>query len=131
VVSADEREAGERAHLNFGHTVGHAIESAVGFDKIGHGEAVSLGMVAACELAVNRGLLPREDASRVRSILERVGLPVNRRGLKPAALWRIMRHDKKNRDGKVRMVLPTTVGSVLISDSIQWDDILSILPTLQ
>jgi 3-dehydroquinate synthase len=125
IVSADEREAGERAHLNFGHTVGHAIEKLVGYDKIGHGEAVSLGMVAACELAVRRGLLPRADASRIRNVLHRLGLPVHRPGLNPAALWRIMQHDKKNRGGKVRMVLPTGLGSVEIFDNITKSDILA------
>jgi 3-dehydroquinate synthase len=124
VVSADEREAGERAHLNFGHTIGHAIESAVGYDKIGHGEAVSLGMVAACELAVNRGLLSREDASRVHDLLECLGLPVKRRGLNPAALWRIMLRDKKNRGGKVRMVLPVGLGKAKIVDEITKEEFL-------
>jgi len=81
-------------------------------------------MVAACELAVKRGLLPREDASRVRNVLERLGLPVHRRGLKPAGLWRIMLHDKKNRGGKVRMVLPKGMGRVTIIDGIVKEEIL-------
>ena len=123
VVSADEHEAGERAHLNFGHTIGHAIESLVGYDKIGHGEAVSLGMVAACELAVNRGLLPHEDASRVGNILERMGLPVQRPNLPPAALWRIMQHDKKASGGEIRMVLPTRLGKVAIYGDIRKEEI--------
>ena len=131
VVSADEREAGQRVHLNFGHTIGHAIESLVGYDKIGHGEAVSLGMVAACEMAVHRGLLPREDASRVRNMLEHLGLPVRRHGLKPAALWRIMQQDKKNRGGRVRMVLPTQIGQVTMASDVNPPELVKAMAPLE
>lgn len=116
VVSTDERESGERAHLNFGHTIGHAIEKLVGYDKIGHGEAVSLGMVAACDIAVRRGMLRAADANRIESALSRLGLPTRRPGLRPAAIWRIMQHDKKNLAGRVRMILPTRIGTVKIID---------------
>jgi 3-dehydroquinate synthase len=118
VVSADEREAGVRAHLNFGHTVGHAIESAVGYDKIGHGEAVSLGMVAACELARGRGMIDAEDCARVTTLLRRLGLPIRHPGLDASAIWRGMQNDKKNLGGHVRMVLPTGIGRVRIVENI-------------
>lgn len=118
VVAADEREAGERAHLNFGHTIGHAIEAHVGYGTISHGEAVSLGMVAACRLAVARGLLEAEAARRVEELLADLSLPVRRDGLDAEAIWQIMQHDKKALAGQVRMVLPVMLGAVAIFDDI-------------
>jgi 3-dehydroquinate synthase len=118
VVSADERESGERSHLNFGHTVGHAIETHLGLGTVTHGEAVSLGMVAECHLAVARGLAKPEVLQRLEGLLKKLGLPTRRTGLEAAALWAIMQHDKKARSGKVRMVLPTDLGRVSIFDDI-------------
>jgi 3-dehydroquinate synthase len=118
VVSADERESGQREHLNFGHTIGHATENLVGYGAISHGQAVSLGMVAACRLAVARGLLDAASAGRVEKLLVALGLPVRWPGLSAAALWEIMRHDKKARGGKVRMVLPVRLGEVASFEDI-------------
>jgi len=118
VVAADERESGQRAHLNFGHTIGHAIETLAGYGTILHGEAVSLGMVAACRLAVERGLLEADAAERVEYVLGRLGLPTRRAGLDGEAIWRIMQHDKKARGGQVRMVLPVMLGEAAVFDDI-------------
>jgi len=118
VVAADEREAGERAHLNFGHTVGHAVEAFVGYGEISHGEAVSLGMAAACRIAVTRGLIEQEATDRVEDALRRLGLPVRRAGLPVGEIWRIMQHDKKALAGQVRMVLPVMLGSAALFDDI-------------
>jgi len=118
VVSADEREAGERAHLNFGHTIGHAIEASVGYDSILHGQAVSLGMVAANRLAVDRGLIEAEAAERVEDLLTRLELPVRQADLDADAIWDIMQHDKKARGGQVHMILPVVIGQVAIFDDI-------------
>ena len=118
VVAADEREAGERAHLNFGHTIGHAIEAFVGYGEISHGEAVSLGMAAACRIAVRRGLIEAEPAERVENLLREFGLPVRRDGLDFQPIWRIMQHDKKALGGQVRMVLPVMLGAVAIFDDL-------------
>jgi len=118
VVAADERESGERTHLNFGHTIGHAIEARGGYGEVSHGEAVSLGMVAACRLAVGRGLLEDEAAARVEELLGRLALPVRRPGLDADEIWRIMQHDKKALGGQVRMVLPVMLGAVAIFDDI-------------
>ncbi|MHC4983912.1 MAG: 3-dehydroquinate synthase [Planctomycetota bacterium] len=112
VVAADERESGERSHLNFGHTIGHAIEAFIGYDGISHGRAVALGMVAANEIAQRRGLIEAVAAERIRMLLERLGLPVSTQGLDAEEIWRIMQHDKKSRGGQVRMVLPTGPGRV-------------------
>ncbi len=121
VVSGDERESAEREHLNFGHTVAHAIEAALGYENISHGAAVSLGIVAECELAADRGLLERGAASRVRSILRDLHLPVTLEGLDPEAIWRSMQYDKKNRGGRVRMILPVALGEVATFDDITPD----------
>ncbi len=118
VVAADETEAGERAHLNFGHTIGHAVETFVGYERIGHGEAVSLGMVAANRLAAARGLLAEDVAAKIEAVLARLALPVRRAGLDARRIWQIMQHDKKARDGKVRMVLARALGTVQIVDDV-------------
>jgi len=118
VVSADEREAGLRAHLNFGHTIGHAIEVLAGFGNVSHGRAVALGMVAACRLAVTRRLLDAGAAKRLEQLLVRFGLPVRSEPLNAEEIWRIMQHDKKARGGQVRMVLPVMLGKVAIFDDI-------------
>ena len=130
VVSADERESDQRAHLNFGHTIGHAIEVLVGYDKIPHGRAVSLGMVAACRMAVERKLFPAADADAITAVLERLGLPVTCDALDPDDIWRIMQHDKKTRAGKVHMVLPTELGHVEIYDDITEQDVRTSLRAL-
>jgi len=113
VVAADEREAGERAHLNFGHTIGHAIEAVAGFESGGdeqdylrHGHCVAMGMVAANRIAVGRDLLADTDAARIEALLKALNLPTRREGLAAPALLDIMRRDKKVRGGTIRFVLP-------------------------
>jgi 3-dehydroquinate synthase len=123
VVAADEREAGVRAHLNFGHTVGHAIEVLVGYDRMPHGKAVALGMVAANRMAIRRGLLRAEDAQRIRALLERLGLPVQQGGLDAEKVREVMQHDKKTRGGRLRMVLPTGLGSVEVFDDVTTEEV--------
>ena len=118
VIAGDERESGSRADLNFGHTIGHAIEAFVGYENIRHGEAVGLGMIAENQLAVNRGLLEPAAAERVRNVLIRLALPVQQPALDAGQLWRIMQHDKKTRGGKVRIVLARELGSVDLYDDI-------------
>jgi len=123
VVTADEREAGLRAHLNFGHTVGHGIEAFVGYGKITHGQAVALGMIAACVLAEGRGLVAASLRERLTEILRRLGLDVRWPGLDAEAVWRIMQHDKKARGGKLRFVLPTGLGKVDVFDDVAPQDV--------
>jgi len=122
VVAGDEREAGTRAHLNYGHTVGHAIETIAGYGTISHGAAVSLGVIAANQMAVARGLLTADDAEMVRNALDALDLPTAYPGLNPAEVWSVMQHDKKVRQGRVRMVLPTRIGSVDIFNDITADE---------
>ena len=132
VVSSDEKETGpgQREHLNFGHTVGHAVETFLGYGNISHGQAVSLGMVAACRLAVARGLFESAAADRVGSVLSALGLPVRRAGLDAAKLWDIMLRDKKARGGKVRMILPTALGAVATFEDITQDGVAQALEAM-
>jgi len=131
VVAADVRESGERAHLNFGHTLGHAIEAAAGYARISHGQAVSLGMVAACHLAAGRKLIAPSLAQRVCGVLAALGLPVRfadvpdlpSEAADPAILRRVMLHDKKARAGAVRFVLPTRLGAADVFDDVSSEQI--------
>jgi 3-dehydroquinate synthase len=105
VVAADEREGGVRAHLNLGHTYGHAVEALTGYAQVLHGEAVAIGTVVALHLGVRLGRTPLEVARRGEAVLERLGLPTRGPGLDRAAVWRVMGRDKKaGRDG-VRFVV--------------------------
>jgi 3-dehydroquinate synthase len=116
IVGRDEREGGIRALLNFGHTLGHAIEAASGFGEVLHGEAISLGMVFAARRSRRIGL-PARDVDRIVSLLERLGLPVVLADT-PAqwcAYRRALAHDKKRRDGLFWMVLLREIGRAELS----------------
>ncbi|MES1205802.1 MAG: 3-dehydroquinate synthase [Pseudomonadota bacterium] len=115
VVTEDERESGRRAILNFGHTVGHALEAASGYELL-HGEAVSLGMVAALSLGVSLGLTPTPLRDRARAVLDRVGLPTDvERRLTPEILARVD-VDKKRRSDAVRFVFVSAPGVASLVD---------------
>lgn len=117
VVGADERETGERAHLNFGHTLAHALETVEGYGRYLHGEAVSLGMVYALELSVRARGLARAEADRVIRLLQAVGLPVRVTGGGGRDAWprlrEVMTGDKKSREGRIRWVLADRMETVL------------------
>ncbi|MCP5149956.1 MAG: 3-dehydroquinate synthase [Ectothiorhodospiraceae bacterium] len=117
VVAADEREAGERALLNFGHTFGHAIEAGLGFGTWLHGEAVAAGMCIAADLCVRTGLASAEEAQRLRALLARARLPTSAPArLGPERMRELMALDKKVRAGRIRLVLMRGLGSGLVSD---------------
>lgn len=120
VVAADERESGLRAILNFGHTVGHAIEAALGYGSLLHGEAVAIGMVAATRIAREAGVLQEPELeTRLVRLLIRLGLPVQLpAGLTPAALEPLMQRDKKVQDGRIRWVLPVRTGEVTVTAEV-------------
>jgi len=110
VVAGDERDAGRRAVLNFGHTAAHAIEVATSY-RMPHGEAVAVGCVAEARLAERASGLPSADAARIEALLVRLGLPVRPpRGLDPRRLRDAMHLDKKTRNGVVRCALPERIG---------------------
>jgi len=118
VVAADEREGGLRAILNYGHTIGHVVETLSGYGTYLHGEAVGLGMLAAGEIACAMGLWSREVQERQRALLRAAGLPLRLPCLDPAAVLACLQGDKKVRHGKVRFVLPTGIGAVVIRDDV-------------
>ncbi len=112
VVSADEREGGRRAILNAGHTIAHGLEQATEY-RLSHGEAVSLGLVAECRIAERLGLAPGGLAERVRGVLHALGLPTQSGpGVPVPRVLEAMLQDKKNRDGQVRLALPTRLGQM-------------------
>ncbi|MBI5719905.1 MAG: 3-dehydroquinate synthase [Burkholderiales bacterium] len=105
VVGADERESGQRAILNFGHTFGHAIEAGLGFGTWLHGEAVGCGMVLAGYLSAELGLVPPAYAERIERLVARAGLPTRAPAMPDARWLDLMRHDKKAEAGEIRFVL--------------------------
>ncbi len=117
VVAADPFERGERAHLNFGHTFGHAIETVSGY-SYAHGECVALGMVAACRAASAMGIFDESSIRRVIDLIEAAGLPTGGMSLPVEKVVSAMMFDKKVKSGKVRFVLPTSVGSVTVRDDV-------------
>ena len=120
IVAADEREEGERALLNFGHTFGHALETETGFSsRLLHGEAVALGMALAFDFAAGLGIAAADDAGQVRRHLEATGLPTRLAdvGLAEVAPERLLAHmakDKKVRDGQITLILPRQIGDTFI-----------------
>ena len=110
VVGQDEREQGLRAILNFGHTLGHAIESGLGYGEWLHGEAVGCGMVLAADLSVRAGLMPVAFVERLRALIERAGLPVVPPKLGAERYLQLMRVDKKAEAGAIRFVLIEALG---------------------
>lgn len=119
VVNEDEREAGVRAILNFGHTFGHAVETLTGYKRLLHGEAVAIGMRVASDLAVRLKLIPRPEAARIRKLIQAYDLPVSIPGdISTGAMMDAMMQDKKAVGKKMRFVLPTAVGRVEIRDDI-------------
>lgn len=133
VVGEDEFEGGVRAHLNYGHTFGHAIETVGNYaEKQFHGQAVAIGMVAAAELAVRRGMLSREDRDRIERLIVRAGLP-NRipEGMDLEKILDRMKSDKKVLDGKIRFILPRKIGAVEMVGDVEPAQVLEVLKCLQ
>jgi len=118
IVAQDERETGERALLNFGHTFGHAIEAGLGYGAWLHGEAVAAGMVMAADLSRRLGHLSEADALRIRTLLQRAGLPVTVKGMTPQRMLELMSVDKKARDGRVRFVLLERLGAAILRGDV-------------
>ena len=131
VVAADEREGGLRAILNYGHTLGHVVETLSGYGTYLHGEAVGLGMLAAGEISVAMNLWRPEDQRRQRSVIAAAGLPMRWPGLDPTAVLDCLQGDKKVRDGRVRFVLPSAIGAVEIRDDVEPERIVTALETLE
>lgn len=138
VVSADEREAGERALLNLGHTLGHAVETAAGYGAISHGQAVCLGMAAACHISAGRKLLTAQQVRRVTDVLAQLHLPsrfadlpsLPEQARQAEHLKPILLHDKKALAGVVRFVLPVALGKAAVFSDVTGSEIDAALAML-
>ena len=132
-VARDEREAGERALLNLGHTFGHALEAECGYsDDLLHGEAVAIGMVMAYDLSARLGLCPLEDAARVQRHLASIGLPtspswIDGRRFSSARLIEHMAKDKKVKDGRIGFVLTRGIGQAFTPAYVELSDVAAML----
>jgi 3-dehydroquinate synthase len=118
LVASDEREAGDRALLNLGHTFGHAIETELGYEELLHGEAVAIGIVMAAEMSQKLGWLKNEEVDRIRDLFSRANLPITRpRKMTAENFLRHMVRDKKVLKGKMRLVLLESLGCArLVAD---------------
>jgi 3-dehydroquinate synthase len=114
VVEEDERESGRRRVLNYGHTIGHALESLGRYRRLIHGEAVAIGMVQEADLARSLGLCSAAVVARQRELVRRAGLPDALPPVRFAELWGAMQHDKKVAQGRLHCVLPKRIGQVVI-----------------
>ncbi|MBC7983764.1 MAG: 3-dehydroquinate synthase, partial [Candidatus Obscuribacterales bacterium] len=115
IVSIDEREQGLRAILNYGHTFGHAIETATGYGEWLHGEAIAAGMVLAADLSVRLGWISTDDQRRVVHIIEQLGLPVVAPKIGARRALELMGMDKKVLSGKIRLVLLKRLGEAVVA----------------
>ena len=128
VVERDERETGERARLNFGHTFGHALEAEAGYGTLLHGEAVATGMLLAARMSAQFGMADAADTGRLRALLERFGLPIAAPpSISAEALLGRMRLDKKNRAGTLRLILWRGIGRVEIVEGVEDAEVLAVL----
>lgn len=128
VVTKDEKESGLRAILNYGHTIGHAVESLTRYSVVNHGEAVAIGMVAAGRIAAELQLWQPQDWERQLALIEKAGLPTRLPArLNIDAILTALQSDKKVKAGRVRFVLPTQIGVATITDQVPSDVIRRVL----
>lgn len=118
-VSRDERETtGLRARLNFGHTLGHALEAATNYTRWTHGEAIAIGMCAAASLALELGRIQASEVGRLERLIRAAGLPTRATGVSRRAVMSALRYDKKFIHGRPRWVLPTRLGRVVVTEEV-------------
>ena len=128
VVQQDEKEEkGIRTILNFGHTIGHAIEAAGKYHFYNHGEAIAVGMICASQISERLGLLSKKSGIRIESLISKIGLPTKIRGIKLLDILSAHLHDKKFTSKRNRFVLPTTIGKVTIHEDVPLKIIKSVL----
>jgi len=117
IVEKDEKEEGLRGILNYGHTIGHAIEAVSDF-QLKHGQAVAIGMAAAAKISSRMGILDESEVVKLERIIEKAGLPTEMPGIDKEAVMQVMQHDKKVLQGRVRFVMLKSVGNAYISDEV-------------
>jgi 3-dehydroquinate synthase len=128
VVAADEHESGERALLNLGHTFGHALEHALGYGEWLHGEAVGAGMCMAARMSARIGMIAPATRDRIEALIARAGLPTEPpAGTGAAVLLDAMRIDKKNQDGRIRLVLLDAIGHASVRQDYDHQALLEVL----
>jgi 3-dehydroquinate synthase len=130
VVEKDPFERGERAHLNFGHTFGHAIET-VSHYEYSHGESVALGMAAAAHASCKLGLIDDASRRRILAVIERAGLPVRGLTLDTEAVVSAMAFDKKVKSGKLRFVLLDRIGQAVVRDDVPLERVREAVESLR
>ena len=118
IVSQDEKERGIRAYLNYGHSFGHVIENLCGYGQYLHGEAISIGMRIAGEIALARGLWSENESIRQNNLFKNYGLPIEIPRLRRSEVVRILMGDKKVQEGKMRFILPNKIGEVGIYNDV-------------
>jgi len=127
IVQKDEKEAGIRAILNYGHTIGHAVESVTEYKKYLHGEAIAIGMVYASKLAEQEGLINESVTEAQISLFEKIGLPVSIKDIDVDKIINIIKTDKKFVSGTPCFILPKGIGKVIISKDVSIEDVEEIL----
>lgn len=127
IVALDEREEGQRALLNYGHTFGHAIETGLGFGSWLHGEAVAAGMVLAARVAQRLGLISSDDLARTTRLLSAAGLPISAPEFGLERYLELMGHDKKVRHGRNRFILLRRIGEAFVSDDVSRSALADVL----
>lgn len=130
IVAQDPYEESIRAHLNFGHTFGHALEKVVGYDKLPHGYAVALGMLVATRLSIGLGRCDPQLLPRLEHLIRLAGLPMTVDGYDPRALLSAMYSDKKVASAKLRLILPVQLGQVTIASDIPDASIIDAIATV-
>jgi 3-dehydroquinate synthase len=126
VVEKDEKETGLRAILNYGHTVGHAVETVSGFE-LKHGQAVAIGMVVAARIAARMDILNVDDVNKLEDIIKEAGLPVRMPDLDIRQVIEAMKHDKKVRQDRLRFVLLKSIGHAFVTDEVSPDLVEEVL----
>lgn len=128
IVEQDEKEQGVRSILNYGHTIGHALESLTGYAHYTHGEAIAIGMMAAARISLEIHATDHEMVQSQESIIKRAGLPTTvRRSINPVEIARQLNKDKKRLGERVRWVLPRRVGEVFLTEDVPSDVVLKVL----
>jgi 3-dehydroquinate synthase len=126
IVSQDETDTGLRNILNFGHTIGHAVETISDF-SISHGQAVAIGMIAESRVAVRMGIFDSNEQERLERLIDEMGLPVKIPRMDKDMILQAIKHDKKICNGKIRFALPRAIGDVYITDSVEEAAVMEVL----
>ena len=129
-VAQDVHEqSGIRSLLNFGHTLGHALEAFWGYGSLLHGEAVAIGMNLAAQLSLEKGGLSQSDYSRIKALLKTSLLPLEQKNkANPEKLLAYLKHDKKVHEGRIKFILLVAIGKAVLTDQVSFEDLKKIIP---